>query len=250
MAGLASAMMQPARGRQIEAGRHAARLQKNDRKAIQPRRLIGNPKRVGQPVSLGDKQAGRVDAVKKAYSRRIRIAGFPKTFGGSHPKDRSRPGFDNTPDQRQHERRRRAGVARDGCMDFGKSGAGQPAAERRVETFDTGDEKIAARHSAMPNEIDILGVPAKILGETAFYPRDFTAQGKNSLPRHGGHRHDGTLSSNCSCYVLIDSRAVQKSQAQPEENLFLISGYQESCRLILPSLSKGLETPASNGYMA
>jgi hypothetical protein len=84
MTGLTGAMMQPARSRQIEASRHAARLQKHDRKAIQAYGLIGDPKRVGQLVRLRDEQARRIDAVKEAYPRRIRIAGFTKAFAHSH----------------------------------------------------------------------------------------------------------------------------------------------------------------------
>jgi hypothetical protein len=62
MSGVAGAVMQPARRRQIEVSGVAARFQKHGREAIEKRRLLGDPKRIGKLVRLRDEQAGRVDA--------------------------------------------------------------------------------------------------------------------------------------------------------------------------------------------
>ncbi|TIT05297.1 MAG: hypothetical protein E5W86_30450, partial [Mesorhizobium sp.] len=59
------------------------------------------------------------------------------------------------------------------------------------------------------------------LGQRSLDLRDLAAQGKNSLPRHGGHRHDGQLSA--ALFLLCSYRF----QSGPEEssrvivNLFL-----------------------------
>ena len=98
-------------------------------------------------------------------------------------------------DQRQHEGRRRAGVARAGRMDLGKAGAGQAAPQCGVETLGTGDEKISARHAAMPDEVDILDIrrPVEPFGEAAFDLRDLMAQRRNGSLRHGRRGHDVQL---------------------------------------------------------
>src|SRR5262249_12929824 len=114
---------------------------------------------------------------------------------------------------------------RPGRIDLGQPGAGQATAESRVEMLRPGGEKAARGHAAMADEVDILGLPVeapiKSLGQAAFDLRDLMAQGHNGLPRHGRRGHDVCSSEICSCYVPIDSRADQRSQAESKKNLFL-----------------------------
>ena len=87
------------------------------------------------------------------------------------------------------------------------------------ETLGSGDEKLPARHAAMPDEVDIpvdtLGAAVEPFGEAAFDLRNLMAQRRNGPLRHGRECHDVQLFEVCSCYVLIDSRADPKSQAGP-----------------------------------
>jgi hypothetical protein len=124
MTGIAGAVMQPARRRQVQAGGHAARLQKHSREGVEAGGLIGDPHRIRKLIRLRDEQAGRVDVVQETHARRIRIAGFAKTFGRSDPEDGSRRPVYDEADQRQYESRRRTGVARDRRVDLGQTGAG------------------------------------------------------------------------------------------------------------------------------
>ena len=91
VAGIAGAMMQPARCRQVEAGGHAARLQEHGRNR-RARGLVGDPQRIGKLVGLCDEQAGRVDAVRERrvppavrVGRRLRESFQPFPPTGQRP---------------------------------------------------------------------------------------------------------------------------------------------------------------------
>jgi len=219
MPGIAGALVQPARRGEVEAVGVAARLQEDGGEAVQGSCLLGDPEGVGQPVGPRDQQTGRVDAKQEADARRIGISGLAKAFGHPDPEDGSRRLLQQQSDKRQHEAGGGGGVAGGRGMNLGQAGAGQTAAERRVETGDTGGQKIGARPAVMPAELHILTPrPVELLGEAAFDLGDLMAQGRNGSPRHGKRGHGGVSFENCSCYVPIDSRASRKSQA---ENLFL-----------------------------
>jgi hypothetical protein len=87
MAGIAGAMMQPARRRQVEMGGVAARFQEHGGEAVERGGLFGDPQCVGQFFCLCDKQAGGIDAVEKKNARRIGIASLAKTLGHADPED-------------------------------------------------------------------------------------------------------------------------------------------------------------------
>ena len=142
VAGIACAMMQATRRRQVEMDGVPARLQKHGAKAVERGGLLGDPQRVGQFLRLRDQQAGGIDAVEEKDARRIRIAGFAKAFGHADPKDGGLRSLERQADQRENEGGRGARIARAGRMDLGKPGAGQAAAECGVETFRASDEKI------------------------------------------------------------------------------------------------------------
>lgn len=104
------------------------------------------------------------------------------------------------PGQRQRETRRCARVASVGAVDFGECGLGQPAAQCRVETRRArpqprrkpgfgGHAGLAQDHSRRCGRDIGSGRRFEPLGESAFDPGDFPAQGQNSFLRHGGGRH-------------------------------------------------------------
>ena len=194
MPGIAGAMMQPARRRQVETCGRATRLQKHRRETVEARGLIGDPQRIGKLVRPRDQKAERIDAVQETHARRIRVAGFAKTFGRPDPENRRRVLLQEKAGHGQHEGRRRAGVARDRRMDLGQADTGQAASQSRVETLGPGDEKLPARHVAMPDEVDIpvdtLGAAVEPFGEAAFDLRNLMAQRRNGPLRHGSGCHD------------------------------------------------------------
>ena len=103
MPGIAGAMMQPARRRQVETCGRAARLQKHGRETVEARGLIGDPQRIGKLVRPRDQKAGGVDAIQEMHARRIRIAGFAKTFGRPDPENRRRVLLQEKAGHGQHE---------------------------------------------------------------------------------------------------------------------------------------------------
>ena len=79
-------------------------------------------------------------------------------------------------------------------MNLGQADAGQAAPQGRIETLGAGDEKIPARHAAMPDEVgipvDILAASLEPFGEAAFDLRNLMAQRRNGPLRHGSGCHD------------------------------------------------------------
>ena len=102
-------------------------------------------------------------------------------------------------------------------MDLGERCLGQATAKRSVQPFRPGRNEcsLALSRTAMAQHGCILRTAGRRegLGQPALDLRDFAAQGKNSLTRHGGGRHVDLLPVICSCYVLMDSRAATRSQA-------------------------------------
>ena len=157
--------------------------------------------------------------------------------------------FRQQAEQRQREAGDRAGIAGLGAMDFGQRGLGQAAAQRLVERADTGGRKqssaagdaVAAQHDAV-GRAGCRGASSRSASR-AFDPRNFLAQGKNSLPRHGVRRHDGLLSRQLFllCSYRFQSRPEESSRV--EKNLFLC--LEASARPRHRLARKGLESRAA-----
>lgn len=221
MAGIAGATMKPARRREVEMGGGAAGLQEHGRETVERGGLFGDPQRVRQLLRLRDQEAGGVDAVEKTDARRIGQASLAKAFGHADPQKRSLARFEDKPDEGQREAGCGARVAGLGSMDFGEARRRQAAAQRRIETLSPGGEQVAIGHSAMPDEVDILGFPAEAFGKAAFDLRDLTAQGRNGSTRHGRRCHDVQLFRNM--FLLCSNRFQSPSEESSglPENLFL-----------------------------
>jgi hypothetical protein len=66
MTGIARAVMQPPRRRQVETRGAAARFHEHSREAAQPGGLLGDPQHIRELVGLRDQQSGGVHAKKEA----------------------------------------------------------------------------------------------------------------------------------------------------------------------------------------
>ena len=234
--------MQASRRRQVEMDGVPARLQKHGAKAVQRGGLFGDPQRVGQFLRLRDQQAGGIDAVEEKDARWIRIAGFTKAFGHADPKDGGLRSLERQADQRENKGGRGTRIARAGRMDLGKPGAGQAAAECGVETFRASDQK-PVRHSATPDEVDILRTPVKAFGEAAFDFRDLMAQQRNGSLRHGRRGHDGQAFKFVPVMFLLIPEPVRRVKQTPREFIPVLSPHPFS---LTPN---SLETRGPNGYM-
>jgi hypothetical protein len=118
-------------------------------------------------TSLRDQEAGWVYAVQEAHAGRIGITRLAEAFRNANPeKGRGCP-VDPDARQRQDEGGRGSRVAHTGRMDLGQARVGQAAAQRCVETFGAGGKKTAARHAAMPDEVDVFRSPVEAFGEAA-----------------------------------------------------------------------------------
>lgn len=202
-------------------GGWTSRLEEDRCEAVDGGGLFGNPQGVVQLLGLRDQKPRWIDAVKKADARRIGVARLAKTFRQADPQERRRRSLDQKMHKPHDEARSGACVAHAGRMDFGQPRAGQAAAKRSVEPFCPGREEVTLRKAILPPQVHVAMLAIECLGEATFNLRDLMAQGNNGFPRHGRRGHGDTSSEICSCYVLIDSRAISKSQAGPKKNLFL-----------------------------
>lgn len=135
--GLQRPAMQPARGGDVQAGRHSARLKENGAKPVKRGGLLGDPQCVHQPRGARDKQAGWMNAMQEEDSGRIGAARLTEILRRADPEKRQ-GGFLGPPaGDRQRESRCRSRIICAGGMDFREAGGRQPAGERRIETLRT-----------------------------------------------------------------------------------------------------------------
>lgn len=159
--------------------------------------------------------------MKETDARRIGVTRLAKTFRQADPQKRRRRSLDQKTDKPHDEARSRACVAHACRVDFGQPRTGQTAAKRGIEPFGPGREEIASRKPILSPQVHVAILAIECFGEATFNLRNLMAQGNNGFPRHDRRGHGDTSSEICSCYVLIDSRALSKSQAGLEKNLFL-----------------------------
>lgn len=148
---------------------------------------------------------------------RIRKACFPENLGRADPKQGQVlvGRLEDQAGERQGETRRQSGIARLGAVDLDECGFRHSAAQRMIQPFRAGGEKcpLPLRSGAPAQHDRVRRSRGERLRQPALDFRDFVAQGKDSLSRHGVGRHDSWPSRRCSCYVPMDSRAVGQSQA-------------------------------------
>ena len=185
VAGIAGAMMQPARRRQVEAGGVAARLQKHGGKTVEraPPARRSTARRQACPPA---RPAGGRDRCRKGN-------GCPadrdsQLRGSSRPcrsRGRARLFFRASRRTSASTKAAAAPASRVRRMDLGEPGARQAAAQRCVETSGSGDEKISrSARPPMPDAPDRRprGALVETLGEAAFDLRDLMAQGRQWSP--------------------------------------------------------------------
>lgn len=103
------------------------------------------------------------------------------------------------------------GIARLGIADFRHAFERQAAFEKIVQIGNAERQRLAARLVFFPLTeaagIGRLGGAHDARKPTVFDPGYGFSERKYRLPLHGCVGHDGQLPSECSCYVLLDSRA-------------------------------------------
>lgn len=204
--------VQPARRGEVELVRIAAHFQEDRGEPAQSGGFLRDPQGVGELLHIRNEQVARRQPAESEKPRRIgktRLAeGFARAdpqYGGGAPCMT----FAGKPGQRQRKAGGGACVAGVGAVDFGQRGLRQPAAECRVETRRScpqprrepgfgGKAGLTQDHAIGHGRHDRTarsGRGIEPLGESAFDPGDFPAQGQNSFPRHGGGRHVGCFRS-------------------------------------------------------
>ncbi len=254
-AGVLRPRVQPPRGGEVEPLRTAADLEDDRCESGHAGGLLGDPQRVEQLRRLGKQQLLRLDAEQGVKAPGIGKAGLVKNFRRADPEDRQALLLlEDQAHERQREASDGAGIAGLQSMDLAERGLGQAAAEGGVEAIDAGvQEGVRRGHGkAAPDKrhvrsADIVGYSVfrnsgrktashfswncsrharrrrlQALGQRSLDLRDLAAQGKNSVPRHGAHRHD--VHFRQQLFLLCSYRF----QRAPEEssgvtrNLFLI----------------------------
>src|SRR5690606_30047721 len=119
---------------------------------------------------------------------------------------------------------RRPRIARLKAVNFGQSGARHPARERAIKFWHTSAEKGAAafadRRDATAQHNGIPGLRrSQPLGQAAFDPGNFPAQGTNRLLRHGRPCHG--VCSGFSYLFLLCSYRFQRRTKESTRILFL-----------------------------
>jgi len=232
-AGILGAGVQAARGGEVEPLRTAADFEDDGGEGRHAGGFLGDPQRIEQFRRFGKQQLLRFDAEQGAEPPCIGKAGLVENFRRADPEDRQALLL---PKDHAYEREREAGdgagIAGFQAMDFTERRLGQAAAKGCVEAFDAGaQEGVRRGHGkAAPDKRHVrpgsLGRRAnrrrlQALGQRSFDLRDLAAQGKNSVPRHGAHRHD--VHFRQQLFLLCSYRF----QRHPEEssrltrNLFL-----------------------------
>ncbi|RUX44945.1 hypothetical protein EOA33_25420 [Mesorhizobium sp. M4A.F.Ca.ET.050.02.1.1] len=230
-AGVLGAGVQPPRRGEVERPRAAADFEDDGGERRHAGGLLGDPQRVEQPRRLGKQQLFGRDAEQAPQPAGIGKAGLAEDFRGADPQHRqARLPREDQAGKRQGKAGDGSGVAGFSAMDLAQRRLRQAAAKGCVERLDTGAQERIMRCNgkATPNHRDIgdvirrrAGRRRKALGQRSLDLRDLAAQGKNSLPRHGGHRHDGQLSAALFLLCSYRFQRVPQESSRLIVNLFL-----------------------------
>jgi hypothetical protein len=199
-AGLKRAAVQPPCRGEVEPVRIAPDLEEHRRKGFKPRRFLGDPERILEPVRVGEKNGLRSEAEPRMKARKIGEARFAEYARRADPEERPAPFLEEEAGQRKRKAGHRSGIAHGPAMQFDEAGARQSAGEGRVEHLCSRPQKGRPfRHAVAAHEnVAFFSRPAdrriQPVGEDALDPGDFPAQGANGLPRHGAFNHGGIRS--------------------------------------------------------
>lgn len=227
--------MEPARGGEVEKPRAAADLEDDGGEGGHAGGLLGDPQRIEQLRRFGKQQLLRLDAEQGVKTPCIGKAGLVENFRRADPQDRQ--ALLLLEDQ-AYERERKAGdaagIAGLQAVDFAERRLGQAAAKGGVEAIDAGmQEGVRRGHGeATPDKCHVrsAGIDRcagrrrfKALGQRSFDLRDLAAQGKNSVPRHGAHRHDVHFRQQLFLLCSYRFQRASEESSGVTRNLFLHS---------------------------
>ncbi len=265
-----SPAVQPPCSRQVKHLVPAAQFHNHSDRFAKPCSFFRHPQRVGYPWHRTHKQFLRLKAEAAHCSRCMGKSGLAKGIRRADPDHWRRAA--GTTHQPEHKSGSGTCITRFGSMNFAERGKRQPAAHGLVKSLHAGNDRPGARISvfdgypALANNRSIIscsrslpaagGIPQRVImplagghsgkrsGQPSFNSGNGAAQGNNSLLRHGMLAHGGIFCARCSLYVLMDSRAMEKSQAV-RENFFLFC-----IRCQANHRSKPLASPVKCIYMA
>ena len=190
--------------REVEPARAALGFEESHGKGFQPRRLLGDPERVPEPVGTGKEEGIRRDAEPRAKAGKIGKARLAENACRADPEERLAGLFlQEKACQREREARHRSRGARLTAVDLDETGPRQAAAEGRVEGLRACPQREGAPHASrltVAAQEDVACIPglagrqSQPVSEDALDLRDFPAQGTNGLPRHGMPDHGGIRS--------------------------------------------------------
>src|SRR5690606_14831692 len=187
--------------------------------------------------------------------RRIGEARLAEHLGRTDPQKRLLSQSEKKRDKGQRQSARGGRVARLKGMDFGQRRNRHTASERGVQSIRAGCERVLGNPAVSAQDhaagCRLAGLGQRF-GQPSLNPRDLMAQRQKRLPRRGDLRHDVLRKQGiCSCYVLIDSRACPKSQAD-SARIYSSAAAPFGGALVSPVYRFGpktLETAMPSGYM-